>query len=246
MACKIERTDTHVNVVQNEETPFRCPFCLISREQADELIEHMAASHFLEIKKKFDRLYVLDEESAANFDNNEQNNFHYETSSNDGISNEASNNQENVRTSSDSEQIIACGIPQNEPQSERVPKSAPMFCKICYRGFDYTSSLFRHLKFQHRVLSMKDLQANVGKNKNVANGKKTVDHGIKPYLCNKCGLRSNNLAYMQNHLQVYNHGDSCITLSDNEASATVKDYLKHRGTIIKKISKRKKIYLNDS
>jgi hypothetical protein len=247
MNFKTEISDTNVRI-QNEvtETSFKCPFCLISREQADELIEHLVTLHFLEMKKKFDKFYVLeDEESGTSFDTNYKNSFFDECYSNDNISDESPsndvNNQETFRRKSDSDQIVT-----NSQDESRIPKNSPLYCKICFRGFDYTSSLFRHLKFQHRVLAIKDLQANVGKNKNVANGKKLVDHGIKPYLCSKCGLRSNNLAYMQNHLQVYNHGDSCVTLSDNEAAATVKDYLKNRGNIIKKISKRKKNYVVDA
>jgi hypothetical protein len=44
------------------KVPFRCPYCLIFKREANEIIEHIAAYHFLELKKTFDKLYLPEDE----------------------------------------------------------------------------------------------------------------------------------------------------------------------------------------
>ena len=48
--------------LKNITVPFRCPFCLTFEREANEFIEHIASFHFIELKKKFDKLHVPEDE----------------------------------------------------------------------------------------------------------------------------------------------------------------------------------------
>jgi hypothetical protein len=54
--------DSVRELIKNIKVPFRCPYCLIFKREANEFIEHIAAFHFLELKKTFDKLYVPEDE----------------------------------------------------------------------------------------------------------------------------------------------------------------------------------------
>ena len=54
--------DSVRELIKNIKVPFRCPYCLIFKREANEIIEHIAAFHFLELKKTFDKLYVPEDE----------------------------------------------------------------------------------------------------------------------------------------------------------------------------------------
>ena len=49
-------------IIKGIKVPFRCPYCLIFKRESNEFIEHIAAFHFLELKKTFDKLYVPEDE----------------------------------------------------------------------------------------------------------------------------------------------------------------------------------------
>lgn len=65
-----------------------------------------------------------------------------------------------------------------------------------------------------------------------------VCHGWKPYLCPHCGSRSNRLPDMRTHISTFHpefNVNTFVVLSEEEAKSTLKDYMKNRALINRKL-----------
>ena len=65
-----------------------------------------------------------------------------------------------------------------------------------------------------------------------------VCHGWKPYLCPHCGSRSNRLPDMRTHISTFHpehNVNTFVMLNEEEAKATLKDYMKNRALINRKL-----------
>ena len=65
-----------------------------------------------------------------------------------------------------------------------------------------------------------------------------VCHGWKPYLCPHCGSRSNRLPDMRTHISTFHpefNVNTFVVLPEDEAKATLKDYMKNRALINRKL-----------
>ncbi len=65
-----------------------------------------------------------------------------------------------------------------------------------------------------------------------------VCHGWKPYLCPHCGSRSNRLPDMRTHISTFHpefNVNTFVVLGEEEAKSTLKDYMKNRALINRKL-----------
>ena len=65
-----------------------------------------------------------------------------------------------------------------------------------------------------------------------------VCHGWKPYLCPHCGSRSNRLPDMRTHISTFHpefNVNTFVVLNEEEAKSTLKDYMKNRALINRKL-----------
>ena len=65
-----------------------------------------------------------------------------------------------------------------------------------------------------------------------------VCHGWKPYLCPHCGSRSNRLPDMRTHISTFHpefNVNTFVVLSEEEDKSTLKDYMKNRALINRKL-----------